>query len=392
VRSPAACTLAFAVTSLALAPACSTAPPKESALMKQVEGLEVTKHELETVLYGYSYHFAGRVEQAAGEIHAETSDPAVRRAAIEWNLYAPAEMMRSCFNTDPLVGLVSATSFVKEMRAFFETGNGKDVFGPHQDIAVATSGRLETDLAEMVGKIWPTGDVDKLVRVSDEWSAAHPIQDTRFVRDTFSPAMAKTVGGEVAGGLAAAGSINEQMASLTHRANIMTAYLPRQVHWQAALIMEDSKALIAEATDSTLVAVRGEMFAHLDPVFTFADQQRALIVQDLARERAAVLTAIADERSKVLSSLVQERTQVLATIAEQRDATMRDLNELTLLTLDKVASQSSGAVDSAVDRMFLRTMQLLALPLIFVAGVIVVAMFWIHRTVNRILVTRETGP
>ena len=38
---------------------CSTAPPVETESMKDVEGLDTSIRELQTLLYGYSYYYAG---------------------------------------------------------------------------------------------------------------------------------------------------------------------------------------------------------------------------------------------------------------------------------------------------------------------------------------------
>ena len=70
------------VCALALS-ACSTAPAKKSALMQSVEGLDVTKRELQTLMYFYANHFAGQVDLASNEIYMTSTNPDTRRAAIE---------------------------------------------------------------------------------------------------------------------------------------------------------------------------------------------------------------------------------------------------------------------------------------------------------------------
>lgn len=43
---------------------CSTAPPVETDSMKDVEGLDTSIRELQTLLYGYSYYYGGQVDLA----------------------------------------------------------------------------------------------------------------------------------------------------------------------------------------------------------------------------------------------------------------------------------------------------------------------------------------
>lgn len=79
--------------------------------------------------------------------------------------------------------------------------------------------------------------------------------------------IALAVGAPVAGGLGAAAAMSEQMVALTDRANIMTAYLPRQIAWQTAAVAEESREL---ADDMQEQAIGG-----LDPILVFMDEQRS---------------------------------------------------------------------------------------------------------------------
>ena len=64
--------LAFSLTG------CSSAPPAKTSLMEDIGGVEITKRELETIMYRYGYHYAGEVELAALEIYESTDDQETR--------------------------------------------------------------------------------------------------------------------------------------------------------------------------------------------------------------------------------------------------------------------------------------------------------------------------
>lgn len=386
-RSICICTLAMlAAAGLS---ACSTAPAEKSAFMEQVEGLDVTKRELQTVMYGYGHHFAGQLDLACNEIYSSAANPDIRRAAIEWNLNATPSMMMACFNRDPLVGLLGAWTFAIQLREFFEEGNGRNVFGPQQDIANQASRKLETDVSNLAHGVWPEGDINRAEQLVADFAAANPLKNMRFVREGFDKETMAAMGASVSGGLGAAGAMNEQMVALIDRANIMMPYLQRQIYWQSAMIMEDSKKLVADLTDSTLVAVREEAFGHLDPIFEFADEQRALMVRDVARERSAILLAIANERNEVLKSLAAERGELIKAIANERNATMRDIDALTLTVLERVTQESQSAVTTSIDRIYMHTLQLLAVPFLLVAVFVVVVMLWVRNIINRVLERSE---
>ena len=376
------------VCALALS-ACSTAPAKKSALMQSVEGLDVTKRELQTLMYFYANHFAGQVDLACNEIYLTSTDPDIRRAAIEWNLNATPQLMMACFNHDPLVGMLAAWTFTIQIQDFFEEGNGRDVFGPQQDIAVKTSGTLETEMSKLVHGIWIGGDIDEYEQAVRNFAAAHPLKNMRFIREGFDAETLRAMGANVSGGLGVAGSMNEQMVALTDRANIMMPYLQRQIYWQSALLMEDSKSLAADLTDSTMAAVSKEMFGHLDPLFEFADRQRALVTRDMARERAAVFSEIAAERKEILVFLAGERNEVIKAIAAERNATMKEIDALTLSVLEQVTRESQSVVLAGVDRVYTRTLQLLLIPFLALAVFLVVVMLWVRSAFNRMLTRLE---
>ena len=386
------CICLLAILAAAGLSACATAPPEKSAFMNHVEGLDVTKLELQTLVYTYGNHFAGQLDLACNEIYSSAANPDIRHAAIEWNLNATPEMMVACFNRDPLVGLLSAWTFAIQLREFFEEGNGRNVFGPQQSIANQASRKLEADISNLAHGVWPEGDINRYEQHVADFAAANPLKNMRFVRGGFTKETMVAMAANVSGGLGAAGSMNEQMVALTGRSNIMMSYLQRQIYWQSAMIMEDGKKLVADLTDSTLVAVREEVFGHLDPIFEFADEQRALMVGDLAGERSAILLAIANERNAVLNSLAAERGELVKAIANERNATMRDIDALTLAVLERVSQESQSAVTTGIDRIYMRTLQLLVVPFLLVAVFVVVVMLWVRNTINRVLQRPESGP
>jgi hypothetical protein len=357
--------------------------------MQSVEGLEVTKRELQTLMYFYANHFAGQVDLACNEIYLTSTDPDIRRAAIEWNLNATPQLMMACFNHDPLVGMLAAWTFTIQIQDFFEEGNGRDVFGPQQDIAVKTSSTLETEMSKLVHGIWIGGDIDEYEQAVRNFAAAHPLKNMRFIREGFDAETLEAMGASVSGGLGVAGSMNEQMVALTDRANIMMPYLQRQIYWQSALLMEDSRSLAADLTDSTIAAVNEEMFGNLDPLFEFAVRQRALVTRDLAHERAAIFSEIAAERKEILVFLAGERNEVIKAIAAERNATMQEIDALTLSVLERVTRESQSAVLAGVDRVYARTLQLLLIPFFALAVFMVIVMLWVRSAFNRMLTRLE---
>ena len=364
---------------------CSTAPPVETESMKGVEGLDTSIRELQTLLYGYSYYFAGEVELATTEIFHNSPDPQVRMAALEWYNNAVPEMTKACFNHDPFVGLAGAAVFAIQVKQYLTTGNGREIFGAHQGHAVETATRLVTDIQDIANVVWQGGELAEYTQMVKAVATENPIENNRYVRGIFSVEGLQAMGTSSDLGLHALGSMNEQMLAMTHRTNLMTASVPRQVTWQTAMIMEQTQAMIADITDSTLAAANSTMI----PLFEFLAAQRELTVRDLAIERTAILEGLAAERDAVVLSLARERGEILSAIAAERNLTMQEINALTMTVLEKVSTDTQESVSSSVDQVFGQIMKMMAIPFVLMVVFIGLVMMWVRSTVNRILDAKE---
>jgi hypothetical protein len=118
---------------------------------------------------------------------------------------------------------------------------------------------------------------------------------------------------------------------------------------------------------------------------TFLDEQRAYASEDLALERTAVLEALAAERTAVLSYLSQERLEIIQAIMDARGVTMQEMDAMTLEILQQFLTETRGAVDASIDQVYWRTVQMLALPFLFLVIFVIVVMFWVRSTVNRLI-------
>jgi hypothetical protein len=173
--------IAFAVIGAALClvvAGCSAAPPKQTEFMKSVEGLEITKRQLQTIMYQYAAHYADGVDLDAVAIYEQAEDPRIRRNAIVWKTNSVPIMMKHCFNDEPLAALIFAWAYANQVAEFFETGRGTDFFGPHQEIAIEASTRLEGELEDIAMRLLPEPRVRAFRERLTEWTSEHPIDIT----------------------------------------------------------------------------------------------------------------------------------------------------------------------------------------------------------------------
>lgn len=353
---------------------CAGSPPEQTGLMKRLD-IEASRRELQIMMYAYGSHFAGQVELAADRIYTETADPDVREAAILWKLNAIPVMLQSCFANDPAMGMIGATLFAVQMLEYFETGNGRNAFGPHQQIAIETSREMLEELRDVVRMTWDERTLEQIAPKVRDLAAQYPIRNQLFVREAFVPRLAKQIAGDVKGGLGAAGAMHEQMLALTDRANVMTALLPRQVQWQSQLLLAQGESLVATRLDSA--------FTDLHPFLEYVSEERRQVTKDLGTERAAILTGIASERLAVLEVLAQERAEILAALANERNLTLQELNKLTLTAIREIVAESQTVADHTIDRIYRRSLQLLAVPALVCLILVIIVIILVRNAINR---------
>jgi hypothetical protein len=236
--------------------------------------------------------------------------------------------------------------------------------------------------------VLPEATADTLAKKREDWLVQYPINNDRFVTEGFTPAMIRAMGTDVPGGLGAAGSMNQQMVALTDRANLLSAYMPRQLEWQAASILDQSKTMIADVTDSTIARINEEASATIMPLLAFLDEQRRLATADLARERAAVFQALTQERTAVLTYIGSERGEVFREIANERNALLANMHELSLAILHRTVIESQAMAEANIDRIYWRTISILAIPLLALFVFVIITMLWVRNTTNRIFAER----
>ena len=196
----------------------------------RVEALRVRMTE-------YAITFAADVDLAASAIDLRATDSTVRRNALLWKTRAIPEMRKACFRLEPIMALIDAWIFARQMDQLLSDGAGAGALGTFQPEAVEVSRRLVAEVREIGGSIAvsPEAKAEFERRIIDPWLAEHPLRDITFVRE--SP-MGRFADQSRAGGdmFESVGTIEELAVSLSQQARIYLADLPRQVRGEVDLM------------------------------------------------------------------------------------------------------------------------------------------------------------
>jgi hypothetical protein len=211
------------------AAACSTRVPKQTELMKEFGVKDFTTRELRAIVYGFGSESAGKIELSAQEIQDSADSPEIRENAVLWKMNAVPVIYQATFTQDPLAALSTSWAFCVQMRKYFTTGAGRELFGEWQDIAVNVSQELEADAFELAKTVMPETDLLKAQESLEAYADNNPFENQLFVRTGDTLKFLKASAGTSSSGLVAAASMSEEMRTLADRMSIFTVTVPKQV-------------------------------------------------------------------------------------------------------------------------------------------------------------------
>ena len=76
---------------------CAPSIPKQTALMEQVDAVQLSAQQIRVLLIDFSYRFSGLVEETADEIIYSDADPEIKTNAHLWKMYAIPVISSSIF-------------------------------------------------------------------------------------------------------------------------------------------------------------------------------------------------------------------------------------------------------------------------------------------------------
>ncbi len=366
MRAPAP---TIAVALIALATAGCPKPPAQSALIRSVEGVNVTTEEMRLRVQTFGYHFAGVVEVAADEIGASTDDPAIKRHALIWKTYAIPAAYNAVFQSDPLAAFMDIWVLTVQMLDYFQVGIGKDIFGEQQQMARDAARLLEQE-ADSVGlSIAIGGGFARGEGLADTWARDHPIENHLFIRESTTKALATAMASGGRGAVSAIGSIEERVNDISAQFSVLTETMPKQIRWQGELLVDE---LVGVDQLKRSVARVDTLLASLQVLATIGADAENII----ARERNALITALERERSILLSEIDRQRIETLEDAIEFRIAVLDAIEEERVAVLAAVEAERLAAIEDLrtlstdfVDHAFWRAIQLLA-GLVLTLGIV----------------------
>ena len=145
-----------------------------------VSGRDVTLEGLRQELAFQAASFAGAVSTGADDISAATTNRRVRRYALIWRLRMIPLAQRAAFQEDPRASYLQTLLLATLQRNYFETGDGKDLFGPQQQIAIDVAKHLEQQASAIGERFLTPQQLAGVETQVDQYAQQFPIQGREF--------------------------------------------------------------------------------------------------------------------------------------------------------------------------------------------------------------------
>jgi hypothetical protein len=309
----------------------------------------------------YSNHFVAVVGQCADDISASETDPAILTRALRWKIAAATESERAASRVAPMMSLLDTWALAAQMRAFLSPGEpGAELFGSHQETAVAVAAKLEEEAQALARRLTAAGEFAEYQRFVDTYTRAHPLASLEFVRPSVLELWSEAHG---AGArlVDSMGTIPEAMTDFSDRLKMSSDALALQTLWRTQLALREAgyssgdigAALrqlderIARASEAAQNAPQllhdaiADVRRGVNDVLERVDSSSAAMIAALRTEREALAANVRSEREAAVAAADRERralAQDAAAIAERvvrssGDEARRLAREVLLLTI-----------------------------------------------------------
>jgi hypothetical protein len=361
---------------LALAVVSACAPKvsrRQTDIMEQTGKVSVSATVLRVRVGDLVDRFAGRIEQTADRIIAETQDDAVRRRALVLKVDVIPAMYAAGFRADPLAAAVDVWGFAFQFSDYVENGAGRNAFAVEQTLIRESARDLLADADAVIKSIAIRPEYFDQARARVEgWAKTHPVEQT-FSSRASGVALVADLRSDEQDAFLAVGVVSDMIEVLSERLNTYAAQLPKQARWQAEILITGMSG--AHSVESALgnlqevgTAARrtADLLADVPGLFRaereiLADERRAVLagvdsqrieaLEYITAERFAVLAAAREERIAVVAAIQQELIAIVAALRQERIEALKEADAIRTRAMDSGLAGLRDVVDYALWRL-----------------------------------------
>lgn len=264
------------------------------------------------------------VDQAATEIGRKSVSRDHQRAAVLWRTTVVARVESVAGNEDAREGLLDVWAFSQRMVNYFESGDGRSIFGEHQPVALASAKQILAAAEQLAAKFVPEDLYPKAKAQVIAFALKKPLTGDNFSQqsnkrlsdDAASESIVKKIVGIPLAPLTALQGVGQAPGSVRRVGHAMDRFtetvksLPGDARWELQLLamnLEESPSIV-----ETVASMKRISLAAAQGTQALDDLPRKL------REESELLLARADESQLEIRTTLGETQR---TIEKFRDMT-----------------------------------------------------------------------
>jgi hypothetical protein len=347
--------------------------PAQTATLATVKDVEASSALLQLRAYETGRLASSIIELAADSIASVSRDPGVRRRSLQWKIASIPLVQEASLHDEPLVAVVDLWALALQQAAYFESGDGRNAFGPYQEIARAAARQVALETRRAFARSVRSGEIPaEAVDAVPGWASSHPIQGDDMHRQSLLSSDWNALGIEESSLPGTVASLNQSLVGISQRLGYVNEGLLKRVRWQGELMA--SAVLQVPRTDSLLTSVQktAELIGKaLRDAPAELDQARQVFAHDLRGQQVAAFAAIDRQRVATLAAITDERLEAFAALRAERVATIAAVDSMAQRSLDRFSAVAMGMM-----RWFFAAIGLLGIILALVAVAMVRALSW----------------
>jgi hypothetical protein len=300
------------------------------------------------------------VQRTADAIAAQSTDPAVRAAALRWKLGTSVATRRTAYRSVPRHALVDTWALAEQMDRFFRDGNGRELFGERQADAVKETARIAEEARALAARHLDGTQLARNGELVRAQAANEPLSDLDFVRAPV--ALSAVLAG--AQPPATAGSATDVAADAIERFDVYGQSIPDEARWRTELLIGESGIKgsdvvrlltrteqtlhriyeLAETEPGKAAAMLEEARVDLQRGWAQVDQRWVETLNVLQAERAALARTLESAQSALDATIQRERTAFYAALSQERTGLAADAERFTVRVVDEARSVAREAM------------------------------------------------
>ncbi len=325
--------------------------------------IRATAYQLRLRLDLFAEYYALEIEQVANEIINNTDDLNIKQNALIWKMYAIPAGYNAIFLKDPLAANYDIWALCVQMTDYFESGIGKNRFGPMQKLAIQVSKKLEDGIYNFAKTVSLDTSVSAALEFVNSFTDKYPLTNHYFSRASTMELFAEILGSRESNLTGSIGEMEQTLSMVNKKLSVYLEFLPKQARWQAEYLfnqmmidqklgqtVEDFRLLRQDVDQLTQLAGKA-------PFYMDSLSKNTLL--DINRQREATLDFFRRERENVLNEL---RNIILTEIDHERKAALEQIDQLAVKSIDHITNQTEEIINRLLLKVFLG---LLVIGLVF---------------------------